>query len=257
MPLTPFQAEVLRLLSRNRSPESYVAGGIALNATEPFRWSVDVDVFHDVEQAVVRASEADVRTLEQSGYTVERELWTPTYRKAWVRRKDDGAKLEWCQDSAWRFFPIEADELLGWRLHRFDAITNKALALAGRSETRDVVDLVANAPAFPLHAVIWAACAKDAGYTPLFLLNQMLRNARLDAAELREMGASFTPVELKTRWLDLSATAQQEIDRAIAAGIEPALAFVTPEGAIAWFDRPGCRPHRATLGGALPRLSSP
>jgi hypothetical protein len=254
MPLTPFQTEILRLLAHNRSPESYVAGGIALNAAEPYRWSVDVDVFHDAEQAVIQASEADLATLRQAGYTVKPDIWTPAYRRVWIERLPDGVKMEWCQDSAWRFFPIEPDPLLGWKLHRFDAITNKALALAGRSETRDVVDLVANEGQHALYTAIWAACAKDPGYTPLFLLNQMQKNARIDPAELREMGSSFQPVELKQHWLGLADLALREIERAISAGIEPGLAFVSPQGVVGWFDTPACRAHRASLGGAAPRL---
>ena len=65
MPLTPFQSEVLRLLAKNRSPQSYVAGGIALNARENVRWTAGVDVFHDVEQAVIQSSEADVQTCSR------------------------------------------------------------------------------------------------------------------------------------------------------------------------------------------------
>ena len=244
------------MLAGNRSPESYIAGGIALNATTSIRWSVDVDVFHDAEQAVIRASEADLATLQSGGCSIEREIWSPTYRRAWIRRGEDGVKLEWCQDSAWRFFPIEPDALLGWRLHRFDAITNKALALAGRSETRDVVDLVANAVDYPLHAVAWAACAKDAGYTPLLLLGQMQRNARIDVAELRETGAQIGPVELKQRWIELAAAARIEIGRAIAAAIEPGLAFLDRgRKNVGWFDSAGAIPHRASLGGALPRVA--
>jgi hypothetical protein len=231
-----------------------VAGGIALHARENIRWSADVDVFHDVEQAVIRASEADVETLRQSGCSIRQDIWTPTFRRAWIERGEDGVKLEWCQDSAWRFFPIEPDDILGWRLHRFDALTNKALAMAGRSETRDLVDLVANVEKHPLHAVIWAACAKDQGYNPMLLLNQMQRNSRVNSAELREMGAHFEPVELKTRWLSLAEVAGREIDRAATAKIEPGAAFVAKGGEIAWFDYPGCKPHLATLGGSLPRL---
>ena len=254
MPLTPFQSQVLRWLAPNRSPESYVAGGIALHARDTVRWSADVDVFHDVEEAVIRASEADVATLGQAGCSVRPDIWTPTFRRAWIERGADGVKLEWCQDSAWRFFPIEPDEILGWRLHRFDGLTNKSLAMAGRAETRDLVDLVSNADTYPLHAVIWAACAKDPGFNPVLLLNQMQRNSRVNPAELREMGARYEAVELKTRWLALSDAAATEIARAAASGVHPAAAFLTPQGRIGWFDLPGCKPHKASLGGSLPRL---
>lgn len=254
MPLTPFQSEALRRLAKNRSTESYIAGGIALNAREDVRWSADVDVFHDVEEAVIRSSERDVQTLQQAGYHVRQDIWTPTFRRAWVTRGADGVKLEWCQDSAWRFFPIEPDELLGWKLHRFDALTNKALAMGGRSETRDLVDLVANAEKYPLHVIIWAACAKDPGYNPLLLFNQMQRNSRVNPAELREMGASFQPVELKIRWVELAGMAHAEIERAATAGIEPGLAFVGAGVETGWFDAAGFKPHRAVLGGSLPRI---
>jgi hypothetical protein len=254
MPLTPFQAELLRLLARNRSPESYVAGGIALNAADDVRWSSDIDVFHDAEAAVVRASDADVAVLEKAGCAVRAELWLPSYRRAWVEREGDGVKLEWCQDSAWRFLPLEPDDVLGWRLHRFDAITNKALALAGRSETRDLVDLVANASRYPLHVVVWAACAKDAGFTPRLLWEQMQRNARIAPAELKEMGAQFDPVQLKSEWLELSRQSEHQIERAAGAGIEPGLVYIDPERQIGWFDQPRCRPHRASVGGVLPRI---
>ena len=254
MPLTPFQSQVLRLLAKNRSAQSYVAGGIALNARENVRWSADVDLFHDVEQAVIQSSEADIQTLRQAAYSVRQDIWTPAFRRARVARAEDGVKLEWCQDAAWRFFPIEPDEVLGWRLHRFDALTNKALAMAGRAETRDLVDIVANAEEHPLPAVIWAACAKEPGYNPLLLLNQMQRNSRINPAELREMGARYEPQALKVRWLALAEAAQSQIERAAAAGTEPGVAFLNPDGRIGWFDVPGCTAHKAVLGGSLPRL---
>ena len=254
MPLTSFQVAVLQVLAPNRSRESFVAGGIALNAHEAVRWSADVDVFHDAEDAVMRASDADIATLNALGYITRQEAWTPSFRRAWVARGDEGVKLEWCHDSAWRFFPIEEDDLLGWKLHWFDAITNKALAMGSRAETRDLVDIVTYASRCPLHAVIWAACTKDPGFGPLLLLSQMRRHSRVDPAELREMGASLEPQGLKTRWLDLSARAEREIERAGVAGIEVGLAFVHESGALGWFDDSGSQPHRATLGGALPRI---
>ena len=173
VPLTPFQTTVLRLLARN-----------------PIRWSADVDLFHDVEDAVIRASDADVGLLKQEGYEVRPDLWTPGFRRAWVARDDSGVRLEWCRDSAWRFFPIEADDLLGWKLHRFDALTNKALAMASRAETRDLVDLVAFAGDAPLHAVVWAACTKDPGFGPLLLLNEMRRNSRPSSAPTAGLAGS-------------------------------------------------------------------
>ena len=255
MPVTPFQAAVLRALAPNRSPDSYVAGGIALNAHEAVRWSADMNVFHDAEDAVIRSSEGDLGTLALAGYETRRELWTPSFRRAWVSKGAEGVKLEWCHGAAWRFFPIAADDLLGWRLHWFDAITNKALAMGSRAETRDLVDIVTYAGRCPLHAVIWAACTKDPGFGPLLLLDQMRRHSRVDLAELREMGASLDAPALKIRWIDLASTAEGELTRAGTLGVEVGLAFVHENGSVGWFDEPGVVARCATLGGATPRIA--
>src|SRR5207245_1582853 len=91
--------------------------------------------------------------------------------------------IDWAADSAYRFFPIERDPVLGWRLHLFDAATNKALTLAARTETRDYIDITEFHQRFPLAAICWAACGKDPGFTPLSLLRMMRRFARVDPSE--------------------------------------------------------------------------
>jgi hypothetical protein len=58
VPLAKIQSEILRLLAAHRDPESYVAGSTPLNVDAP-RCSGDIDVFHDREERVARAAEAD------------------------------------------------------------------------------------------------------------------------------------------------------------------------------------------------------
>jgi hypothetical protein len=71
MPLTDFQAEVLRVIAGNRSIGSHVAGGVALNAAPgSARFSEDIDLFHDAGEAVATASEQDC-----AGCAVNRQLW--------------------------------------------------------------------------------------------------------------------------------------------------------------------------------------
>lgn len=96
---------------------------------------------------------------------------------------------DWAHDSAFRFFPIVPDDLLGWRLHLFDMAINKALALSARMETRDYVDMVELSRRYPLEAIVWAACGKDPGFNPLSLLKMMIRFARIDPAQLEEIQA--------------------------------------------------------------------
>lgn len=64
MPLSEFQKTVPTVLAKNRSPESYFAGGIISNATDASpRYSRDFDIFHEIAGEVVRASEADIESL--------------------------------------------------------------------------------------------------------------------------------------------------------------------------------------------------
>ena len=79
MALTDFQNELLRLLAHNRiaNPESYVAGGLALNhRLGTPRLSRDIVIFHDTKEAMRRSWSADRVTLEAYGCMVRplREL---------------------------------------------------------------------------------------------------------------------------------------------------------------------------------------
>jgi len=157
MPLTPFQSEVLAVLAGNRSEASHVAGGMVLNASDgSARYSGDFDFFHDLVADLVRHSERDVADLKAAGFEVKKAekygTWDQpsSFRKAIVTRAGGRVELDWAHDSAFRFFPIVADPLLGWRLHLFDMALNKALALSARMETRDYVDILELGRIYPL-----------------------------------------------------------------------------------------------------------
>ena len=64
MPLTEYQAALTRLLSVNRTFDSYLAGGAAI-LIEPntSRFSRDLDYFHDSEARVAEAFSADRELL--------------------------------------------------------------------------------------------------------------------------------------------------------------------------------------------------
>ncbi len=50
--------------------------------------------------------------------------------------------MQWARDSAYRFFPLVDHPEFGLVLHPFDLATNKVLALAGRLEVRDWIDVI-------------------------------------------------------------------------------------------------------------------
>ena len=178
MPLSNIQSEILRLLAAHRNPESYVAGAVPLNRDGP-RYSDDIDIFHDREESVAAAATADAASLEKAGFAVSWLRREPGIYGAAVEHHGESMKLEWVRDSDFRFFPTMRDEEFGYVLHLIDIATNKALAAAGRREPRDVLDLLTIHDRYvPIGAVVWAAVAKDPGFSPESLIAEIRRNAR-------------------------------------------------------------------------------
>ncbi len=194
MPLSEVQRDILLLLAAHRTPESYVAGATALNQDGP-RFSGDIDVFHDREESVARAAEADSALRAEYGFAVRWLRREPGLHVLVAERRGESTRLEWARDSDFRFFPTSRDALYGYRLHVFDIAANKALAAAGRREPRDVLDLIhIHDRHVPLGAVIWAAVAKDPGYSPESLITEIRRNARYRADDYADL-ALVEPVD--------------------------------------------------------------
>ena len=263
MPLTEFQKRILKLISKNRSLDSHVGGGLVLNAAEDsLRFSKDVDIFHEAAVEVVNASEADAALLEEEGYEVDkfRGDWeqSTTFRKARVRRDGKEVEIDWVVDAAVRFFPVVEDEIMGWRLHWFDAATNKVLALAARSVSRDYIDTVELGKRIPLAALCWAACGKDAGYSPLFLIQMMKRFAKVTPEEVAEVKArNIDLIELKKAWIEMSDEAEREMTA--LADEEPdmpiGVAFLDQRGKPGWFrDDHSLNIHPVSVRGCWPRI---
>jgi len=224
VPLSSFQSRVLRLLAAHRNPESFVAGASPL-AREGSRFSKDIDVFHDRESALQEAVKADTAVLEQEGFAIEWIRRFPTIFTAVVRDDDEGTLIEWVVDSAYRFFPAMQDELFGYVLHPADIATNKALAAAGRREPRDIIDLLdIHEHYLPLGAVLWAACAKDPGFSPEGLVAEIRRNARYQQADYDRL-ENETPIDaaVTSRALHAALDEADVFVRSMPAGKEGVL----------------------------------
>jgi len=205
VPLTPFQEEVLRLLAKNRDADSYLAGGSSLHsAPHSSRYSQNLDFFHDSERRVAEAFAADRSLLLAQDYRVEIEYALPGNVRAMVSRGNERTRVDWAHDSAWRFMPCIRDETGGYRLHEVDLAINKLLALAGRDEVRDYVDVLeSHERILPLAAQIWAAAGKDPGLSPHAILEMLKRRGRPRQVELDRLPLArpLDAVEAKGRWL--------------------------------------------------------
>lgn len=195
MPLTKLQSHVLRVLASERSPDSYIAGGVALNRNGP-RFSGDIGIFQDSEQRLETAAEADAKALLAAGLKVSWKKIVSGKREAQVEGLGDRMRLEWVHDSAFRFFPTQRDELFGYVLHPVDLATNKASAAADRREPRDIVDLVTiHESILPLGAVICAAVGRFPGQSPEEMLAEITRHSRFTAEEFRVL-ATERPIDV-------------------------------------------------------------
>lgn len=220
MALTAFQRSVCRIIAaeRIRTGDSYVAGGTALNAiSQSSRISRDIDVFHDTTEAVRVSWENDRRLLTASGCDVEVVRDHVSFVEAVVRSGSESVVLQWAPDSAFRFFPLVEHPDFGLTLHPFDLATNKVLALVGRLEARDWVDMInSDARIQPLGYLAWAACGKDPGFSPLTIVEQAARSGRYSAAEIAALsfdGPAPDAGQLSRDWRVMLEQARRIIEK--------------------------------------------
>jgi hypothetical protein len=266
MALTQFQREICRLISAQRiaSGESYVAGGSALNCLigAP-RVSKDIDLFHDSAEAVLTSWEADRKLLSDKGYQVKPVREHAGFVEAVVGRGANSVILQWTADSAYRFFPLVHDADFGLVLHPFDLATNKVLALVGRLEVRDWVDVIScHERIQPLGYLAWAACGKDPGFTPQAILEQAGRSGRYSAAEVAQLSFKGPPPEaakLSRQWHEMLDQGRQIVDMLPVDHVGECV--LRPDGELfcgAAGEVAGARLHyhAGSLRGALPRFKS-
>ena len=171
--------------------------------------------------------------------------------------------IQWIFDSAFRFFPLITDDELGLALHPFDLATNKVLAMAGRLEVRDFIDLITCCEQIqPLGYLIWAACGKDPGFGPPALLQEIRRGGRYSQAEIDLLdfeGDTPDAGDIGRRWrhqleeadalcellpVDDVGSAVVMEDGKLCLLDEPALADALKSKTISF--------HHGTIGGAWP-----
>lgn len=264
MPLTPFQGDVARLVSRNRSLDSYLAGGAALHfEANSQRFSNDLDYFQDSVERVAAAFAADQELLLAQGYDVRVDLRQPGYIRAVVSLDPHSTKVEWAHDSAWRFLPAAPHAELGFVLQPIDLAINKLLALVGRDEPRDFLDVMhVHDTVLPLGAMCWAAAGKDPGFTPASLLSLLRRRGRYQPEEFNRLHltAPIDLVELKTCWLDALEAAEEFVASRPPEELgclyhSTALnRFVAPSAGRPDHADESIVPHFGRPGGVVPRL---
>jgi len=264
VPLTPYQRTLLATLAAAPTDDRYLAGGAAMHfAPTSTRYSDDLDFFHDSEARVATAFAADRVTLQGAGHAVDVELSLPGLVRAVVHLGDQATRVDWAHDSAWRFMPLVRDELGGLLLHPIDLAINKVLALAGREEPRDFVDILfVHQRVLPLGALCWAAAGKDPGFTPLSLLELLKRRGRYRPEDFSRLHLSepFDLVRGKNTWLGALTEAEafvRERPPEESGCLYHSMRkhqFVVPRNDASLSDQ-GIVLHFGTPGGVVPRMA--
>jgi hypothetical protein len=108
------------------------------------------------------------------------------------------------------------DPTFGLTLHPFDLATNKVLAMAGRLETRDWIDVMAcHGRIQNLGYLVWAACGKDPGFSPGSLIAEARRGGRYSAEEIALLSFEGPPPDaavLGRNWHSMLKEAERIID---------------------------------------------
>ena len=74
-------------------------------------FSDDIDVFHDREEDVAAAADADAAVLLQAGFSLRWLRREPGIYGAVIERNSESMRLEWARDSDFRFFPTVRDDI--------------------------------------------------------------------------------------------------------------------------------------------------
>jgi hypothetical protein len=183
MALTQLQSDILRLLAKNRSDSSYLAGGLILNR-DWHRRSDDIDIFHDTDEQVTGAAAADLAVLDDAGYKTHKDVVIYGCVDATISDGASSTIIQWFADTRRRFFPLVRDDEWGARLHQADLAVNKVLAASGRSKARDIADLIAIGQNYcPLGPLVLAAAGKPPNFSPRRTIDEIRRHALSIPAE--------------------------------------------------------------------------
>ncbi|HWP58917.1 MAG TPA: nucleotidyl transferase AbiEii/AbiGii toxin family protein [Candidatus Acidoferrales bacterium] len=170
--LTPFQKQVLKAFTGiEESRAFYLTGGTALSAFYlAHRLSDDFDFFTSQEALIAIVARKLKPALESSGFSVQEIRSFSSFWEAVTSKGNESFKIQLAYDSPFLISAIE--EKQGLRIHGFEDIAaGKLLALYGRAEERDFIDIyfIVKSGKISLETMIELAKKKDPGLDEYYL----------------------------------------------------------------------------------------
>jgi hypothetical protein len=209
--LSPLQDRVARIVASLEEAEEFaLAGGAALIARgDVDRRTRDLDFFGLTGAAVDRLVPAVEGALREAGLVVHRVQVNPGFARLIVESADDRTELDLGADA--RLFPVDPGQPAPM-LNGEELAVDKVLALFGRAEARDFVDLLALEPRYGLDRLCELAAEKDRGFDLAIFAEMLGRFGRLredefglDARRYEELEQAVgrwreRALELARRW---------------------------------------------------------
>jgi hypothetical protein len=218
--LSPLQEQVAEIVSSLEEAHDFaLAGGAALIARgDVQRQTRDLDFFGLTGEAVDRLLPAAERALQAAGLEVERIQVNPGFARLIVGRGEERTELDLAADA--RLFPVEpalpAPMLAGEEL-----AADKLLALFGRAEARDFVDLLALEPRYGLERLCRLAAEKDRGFAPAVFAEMLGRFGRLRRDEFELDDARYERLAREVdRWRERALELARGRERGSDLGLD-------------------------------------
>ncbi|MDA8312215.1 MAG: nucleotidyl transferase AbiEii/AbiGii toxin family protein [Actinomycetota bacterium] len=212
--LSPLQERVARIVAGLAESDGFaLAGGAALILRgDVDRRTRDLDFFGPDAVAVDRLVPVAQQALLDDGLRVQQVIDHPGFARLLVGDDNDQTEVDLGTDA--RLFPPE--ELLGIRVLSGEKLAvDKLLALFGRAEARDFVDLLAVADRYGLDRLLDLAAEKDRGFDARVFAEMLTRIDRLPKAAFALDDTQFERLQATIRaWKELAlAYARRERGR--------------------------------------------
>jgi hypothetical protein len=190
--LTPLQVQIAEIVNELPESEGFALAGAGALLVHGLidRATRDLDYFTTPGEgdALARLRDALEQTLDRLGLGHTRKRDLPTFVRIEVSGGDDRCEVDLAVD--YRALPAEPSQY-GPTLAVRELAANKVLAVFGRAEARDVLDLAALTGQFELREMMELASEKDPGFDTPGFLDGLSAFHRLSPADFGLEGAEY------------------------------------------------------------------
>jgi predicted nucleotidyltransferase component of viral defense system len=211
--LTPLQEKIAALVAESLMGSDFaLAGGAALISQGLVdRRTNDLDFFGSSESALAEKFPMVVSALQREGLEVDIRRSSPRFARIVVRGLESETEVDFGLDS--RLFPLEQGEFSPVLASKELAV-DKVLAVFGRAEARDFVDLYALEQFFYLEDLFVFAAQKDRGFDVGVFADMARRASLLDPSEFNLKDSQYRALMAEVeKWRELALDLVRKRDR--------------------------------------------